>query len=99
MRVVITEAALMDMVAIGRRIAPDNPRRATTFVDELYLRCQQLGRTPHAYPLLPGHEASGVRRRVHGNYLIFYRVAETSVEVLHVLHGARDYETILFPDD
>jgi plasmid stabilization system protein ParE len=36
----------------------------------------------------------GIRRRVHGNYLIFYRVREELVEVVHVLHGARDYETL-----
>jgi plasmid stabilization system protein ParE len=47
----------------------------------------------------PGHEPSGIRRRPHGNYLIFYRVRESIVDVLHILHGARNYETILFPDD
>lgn len=41
----------------------------------------------------------GVRRRPHGNYLIFYRVTPESVEVLHILHGARDYEAVLFPDE
>ena len=35
----------------------------------------------------------------HGNYLIFYRIADDTVEVLHVLHGARDYENILFPEE
>jgi ParE toxin of type II toxin-antitoxin system, parDE len=32
-----------------------------------------------------------------GNYLIFYRIGLDHVEVLHVLHGAQDYEAILFP--
>jgi len=40
---------------------------------------------------------AAVRRRPHGNYLIFYRVGAEQVEILHVLHGARDYEPILFP--
>jgi toxin ParE1/3/4 len=31
--------------------------------------------------------------------LIFYRVLNDTVEVLHVLHGARDYEAILFPNE
>jgi plasmid stabilization system protein ParE len=47
----------------------------------------------------PGHEEGGIRRRPWGNYLIFYRVGDDSVQILHVLHGARDYEKILFPDD
>jgi toxin ParE1/3/4 len=36
---------------------------------------------------------------VHGNYLIFYRIDPDHVVVVHVLHGARDYEAILFPDE
>jgi plasmid stabilization system protein ParE len=53
---------------------------------------------PRAYPLVRGQENSGVRRVRHGNYLIFYRVTADVVEILHVLHGARDYEPIVFPD-
>jgi toxin ParE1/3/4 len=40
-----------------------------------------------------------VRRRVHGNYLIFYRAGAEAVEVLHILHGGMDYERVLFPDE
>lgn len=98
-RVVLTEAALADLIGIGRAIAQDNPVRAATFVDELYDSCQRLSGTPRAYPLLPKWEASGVRRRVHGSYLIFYRIRDEVVEVLRVLHGARDYERVLFPDE
>ncbi len=99
MKVVITEAAYADLLQIGRTIQADNPARAVTFVDELHDRCRRLGSMPLAYPLLPNWEASGVRRRPYRNYLIFYRVTATSVEILHVLHGARDYEAILFPSD
>jgi len=31
--------------------------------------------------------------------LIFYRIATDAIEILHILHGARDYEEILFPDE
>jgi plasmid stabilization system protein ParE len=54
---------------------------------------------PRAYPLVPRHENSGVRRVPHGDYLIFYRVTADTVDILHVLNGARDYEPILFPDE
>ena len=33
---------------------------------------------------------------VYRDYLIFYRVREELIEVIRILHGARDYETILF---
>ena len=99
MRVVVTEAALADLIRIGRTIAQDAPTRAEIFVAELYDRCRRLADMPRAYPLLPNWEDSGVRRRVHGAYLIFYRIGDDTVEVLHILHGAQDYQRILFPDE
>ena len=99
MIVVLTETAIADLIAIGRYIKTDSPQRAKTFVAELESRCHQLGAMPTAFALVPRHERSGVRRRPHGNYLIFYRIVADTVEVLHVLHGAQDYEAILFPDD
>jgi toxin ParE1/3/4 len=68
-------------------------------VDELEDRCAQLTGMPRAYQLVPRHENSDVRRVSHGDYLIFYRVTADTVEILHVLHGARDYGRILFPDE
>ena len=43
--------------------------------------------------------SDGIRRKVYGNYLIFYWVVSDAVEILHVLHGARDYAQILFDND
>lgn len=99
MNVVITEAAWGDMLQIGRYIATENAGRAETFLDELFEQCEKLAYAPEAYQLVPGREASGIRRKPYGKYLIFYRTARGQVEVLHVLHGARDYESLLFPDE
>jgi toxin ParE1/3/4 len=30
--------------------------------------------------------------------LNFYRIGDDSIDVLHVLHGAMDYEPLLFPE-
>jgi addiction module RelE/StbE family toxin len=96
-KLVFTDEAKADLVQIGDWIAKDNPLRAVTFVDELEECCRQLTSMPKAYQLVPRLEALGVRRVPHGDYLIFYRVIDDTVEVIHVLHGARDYEAILFP--
>jgi len=98
MKVVVTHAAFADLLRIGREIQKDNPVRAETFVAELYDCCQRLSLMPKAFALMPNWEDRGVRRQVHGNYLIFYRVTENSVEVLHILHAAMDYVQVLFPD-
>lgn len=70
-----------------------------TFVAELQDRCARLGFMPKAFPLIVGYEKFGIRRRPHGNYLIFYWVKKNTVEILHILNGAQDYESILFADE
>lgn len=98
MIVVITGAAEADLESIGDWIAADNPTRALTFVQELRRRCETLAHSPRGHALVPHFEHLGIRRRVYRDYLIFYRIIRDTIEVLHVLHGARDYESILFPD-
>ena len=98
MIVVIAEAAEADLEAIADWIAADNPARALTFVLELRDGCETLADNPRRDALVPRYEQIGVRRRPHRDYLIFYRIADDRIEVLHVLHGARDYEPILFPE-
>lgn len=99
MKVIITASAQTDPDEIVDYIAIDSSERALNFVDELMDRCHELGDFPKAYPLVPRYESQGVRRRVHGNFLIFYRVQPKQVEVLRIVHGARDYGRFLFPDE
>lgn len=96
MKVRIAAEAESDLEGIGDYIARDNPQRALSFVLELRDKCLGLADGPLAFPLVPRYEALGIRRRVHGNYVIFYRVEGKHVVVLHILHGAMDYAGILF---
>lgn len=95
MKVILTPAAERDFRAIGDFIARDNPVRAESFVDELLQRCLSLAEFPERFPLIERSARSGVRRCLHGSYLIFYRVEPELVRVLHILHGASDYHAIL----
>lgn len=99
MKVILSREAIEDLVTIGERIFDFNPQRASSFIAELQAKCFQLGETPFAFARLVHRENQDIRRRPHGNYLIFYRVRESNVEILHVLHGAQDYQKILFPED
>lgn len=98
MRVVITDAAKTDLINIGEFIRPDNPVRAVTFVDGLLDRCAGLADMAHIYPLVPRFKHHGIRRCVHRDCLIFYRVVEDLIEIIHIIHSARSYDTLLFPD-
>ncbi|HEY9279995.1 MAG TPA: type II toxin-antitoxin system RelE/ParE family toxin [Eoetvoesiella sp.] len=95
----ITGEAEHELERIGDYIAQDSPKRALTFVRELREQCLSLTNMPLAFPLVPRYEVYGIRRRAHGNYLIFYRVEADRVVVLHVLHGVMDYAAILFQDE
>lgn len=95
MKVRLTQEAEADLKAIGDYIARDNPVQALAFIRELRAKCLSVGNAPLAFPLVPRYGDKGVRRRVHRNYLVFYRVEAESVVVLHVLHGARDYLSFL----
>jgi toxin ParE1/3/4 len=100
MKLVFTDEANSTLMTSATGSLNHNPVRAVTFVDELVAHCAKLTETPHAYPLVPSRdsEISGIRRAVHGHYLIFYRITTEAVEIVHVLHGARDFESILFPE-
>ncbi|GLJ00331.1 MULTISPECIES: type II toxin-antitoxin system RelE/ParE family toxin [Sphingobium] len=86
-----------DLESIADYIARDNPARALSFVRELRGKCLGLADMAERFPLVPRYESAGIRRRGHGNYLIFYRVEPDKVVIVHILHGAQDYASILFP--
>ena len=98
MKVVFSAAAKADLIEIGDFIALDSRRRARTFVDELVACCRQLATMPRGFPLVPGQNFTGVRRRPYRDHVIFYRIEGDAVQVLHELHGARDNDWTLLPE-
>ncbi len=99
MRVVFTREAEDGLEQIGDHIARDNPRRAVSFVDELRASALGLVDFPNAYPLVPRYERLGIRRRVHGSYLIFFRMDGDTIFILRIINGAQDYRRLLVPED
>ena len=98
MIVTITAEAEADLEQIATYVAEQSPRSAIELVRELRERCESLVDAP-GYPLVPRYEHFGIRRRPFGRFLIFYRVGTDALEVIHILHGARDYESLLFPEE
>jgi toxin ParE1/3/4 len=96
--VVVTAEAESDLEQTATYIARESVETALNFVQELREKCESLADAPRGYPLVPRHEHLGIRRRPFANYLIFYRINSDVIEVVHILHGARDYEPLLFPE-
>jgi plasmid stabilization system protein ParE len=98
-KVVFSRNAEHELEEIGDWIARDNPERARSFVNDLIGVCKAISRTPHAYPFVNRRRDPTLRRRVYRSYLIFFDIGSREVEILHVLHGARDYAQIVFAND
>jgi plasmid stabilization system protein ParE len=98
MNVAWSPAALADLETIRDFIAADNRERAVSFVMEITAAGEAIADMPRAFGLVPRLEERGIRKRTFGRYLIFYRIKAESVQILHVVHGARDYIRALFPD-
>jgi toxin ParE1/3/4 len=96
MKVILSEHAESDLEQIGDAIAADSPRRAVSYIAELREKCESLAGMPKAFPIIARYRRRAIRRRVHGNYLIFYRIGRDAVVVLRILHGAMNYEELLF---
>ena len=99
MKVRFSPAADADLAAIQAFIAEDNPVAAAIFTRDLAGAAIAIGATPLGFPLLPDHRSSSLRRRVYHSYLIVYRLDTDTVEIVRVLHGARDYRSLLGGDE
>jgi plasmid stabilization system protein ParE len=53
---------------------------------------------PRAFPVLLKIDGVQIRRKPFRNYLIFYAVHRERIEIVHVIHAARDYEKIFFSE-
>lgn len=49
------------------------------------------------HPYLAGYEGSGIRRKRHQRYLILYRVGDDRIDVVRIVHGARDLAALMLP--
>jgi toxin ParE1/3/4 len=91
--------ARSDVVQQYAYIAVENEAAAERFLDAVESTYRQLVRSPEI-----GHEYTTMNPRLGGirvwpvrsfrKMLVFYRVSPRAVEVIRVLHGARDIDAI-----
>jgi toxin ParE1/3/4 len=90
--VVIRPKALDDLAGIWAYIAEDSPRHADIFAARIKREFRLLARQPEIGRLRP-ELLSGLRSLPVGNYVIFYLARPRGIEVVRVLHGARDLQS------
>ncbi len=89
MRLEVTEDALNDLKAITRYISRDDPVAAQSVRDELWKTFRLLAEQPRI-----GRQRAEFTKDLRSfsqrPYLIFYRIKADEVQVLRILHAARD---------
>lgn len=91
MKVVWTDTAVRHLRAIHDYIAEDSETYARIVVDRITDRSRQLASHPHSGRRVPEYDATDVREVIEPPYRVIYRVAEDRVDVLGVIHSARQF--------
>ena len=89
-----TDEAAKDLNDIHDYIGRDSPSAAGHFIQMIEERCDTLAENPSLGRSRPEF-GRDIRSFPAGNYVIFYRATEAGVEIVRVIHGARDI-TMMF---
>ncbi|MFA6291604.1 MAG: type II toxin-antitoxin system RelE/ParE family toxin [Victivallales bacterium] len=92
-KLIISKQAIEDLTDIWSYIALDNYDAADEFTDKLYASCKNLSKMPEMGrsrdELLPG-----LRSLTYKGYIIFYRSGKQKLEIIRVLNGCMDVDSI-----
>ncbi len=87
--------ARADLIEIWLYIAERNPNAADRVLDEIERVCRLIATRPKM-----GRERSELKANIRSvgvmSWIVFYCVNDTFIEIVRVLHGARDLDAIEF---
>lgn len=90
MKVLWTDSAVSQLQAIHDYLAQTSPDYALRIVDRLTRRSIQIAAFPNSGRMVPEFGRKEIREVIEGRYRIIYLVDVTHVQVLAVIHDARD---------
>jgi toxin ParE1/3/4 len=97
-RYILTKAATADLIQIAEYIAADNPKAADRMIGLIEKRCDSVVDFPDR-----GTDRSqwgaGLRSVNVGNYYVFYRHVNASIEIARIIHSARNIDAIFNPNE
>lgn len=93
-RLVILLSARADLGDIQDYIANDNPTRAVSFRRELVQHCRKLASLPGTHGRSRPELRPDLRSVAYRGYVILFRYAGNSFEVVNVIEGHRDIEAM-----
>src|SRR4051812_3096766 len=92
MKVVWTDAAVAQLEAIHDYVAQTSPEYARQIIDRLTKRSIRIAAFPFSGRMVREYELKEVREVIESSYRIIYLIkeGEQQIEVLAVIHGARE---------
>ncbi len=90
----LSPQAELELEEIGDHIAEDSPGNARRFIERLTQKFAALGRNPFIGRGRPELRPD-LRSFPFGAYLILYRAIDDGVEIVRVVHAARDLDQLL----
>ncbi len=96
--IIKTPRARSDLAEIWDYIADDSEERADAFIDTIDQKLRALAARP-GMGRFRDELVDGLRSFPVGRYVIFYRTLPEAIEIVRVLHGARDLDSFFHPDD
>jgi toxin ParE1/3/4 len=99
MKVHWTDTAEGHLDAIYSYIALDSPEYAKRIVDRLTKRSQQIAEFPFSGRKVPEYNNDQLREIIEGSYRIIYLIKSDQIDVVSVIHGARDILRLLEQDE
>jgi plasmid stabilization system protein ParE len=98
MRYRLTSAAEADLGEIIAYISRDDPAMALKILDQIERAIHKLAAVPGMGHLRPDITSRPVRFWAVHSWLIVYRVTRKRLEVIRIVHGARELTRLLEPD-
>lgn len=88
-KVLWTENAIEDLLAIKEYISEDSPDRAESWILELFRTGERLVNLPTRGRIVPEFKQENLRELLIDNYRLVYRIKKATIEIITVFEGHR----------
>ncbi|MGL5837385.1 MAG: type II toxin-antitoxin system RelE/ParE family toxin [Sphingorhabdus sp.] len=92
-QIIIRRIAAADIDDIAAYIRQDNPSRAQSFTEEISEKIAIIAERPLSFPARDDL-VQDLRAAHIGSYLIFFFVSGSSIDIVRVVHGARELSNL-----
>lgn len=86
--------ATADLERICEYIASDSEHYARLFADGVVAQLEELEAHPRIERVVPEYQEEALRERLYQNYRLVYELTGKWIEVVAVVHSARDFKGV-----